>query len=168
MGVNVYVKCPVSSHILIPPCKWISLFQFNISPPQFATLVPQTPITWVTRTPSDGSYTKQWVDCLSSWNIPHKVIWAGGEKKRDFYVHKMTDHTNIYIYISPYLANSRMNCAYHLAMTEMQLHVKVKWKFNFDHTPFLIYIWITLWLHQRTFWQKKKRKWGWGGETRSE
>lgn len=78
-----------------------STISIQYQPPQFATLVPQTPITWVTcNTPSDGSYTKQGVDILSSLNIPHKVIWAGGEKKRDFYVHKMMDHTNIYIPLS--------------------------------------------------------------------
>lgn len=56
-----------------------------------------------------------------------------------------------------------MYCAYHLPMTEMQRLTEVKWQFNFDHTTFLIYIWITLWLHQMNFWQKKHKK-----KTRSE
>ena len=35
---------------------------------------------------------------------------------------------------------------------------EVNWQFNFDHTTFLIYIWITLWLHQMTFIPQKKGK----------
>lgn len=71
------------------------------------------------------------------------------------------DGSHIY---SPYLANSSMCCTYHLPMTEMQWLAEVKWQFNFDQATFLIYIWITLWLHQMTFDKKEKR----GKKTRSE
>lgn len=77
------------------------------------------------------------------------------EEKKSWLLRSQDDGSHIY---SPYLASSSMPCTYHLPMTEMQRLTEVKWQFHFDHSTFLIYIWITLWLHRRNVWHKEKPK----------
>lgn len=84
-------------------------------------------------------------------------VGSGRRKKRDdYYVHKMMDHTYALL-ISPTAV-----CAAHITYQwrGRERLTEVNWQFNFDHTTFLIYIWITLWLHQMTFIPKKKERKG--------
>lgn len=154
----------VSSQILIPPFKMIPLFKFNTcSCPRFSTLVLQKHchVTWVTcKTPFDSSHTKPGLQILSLLMIRHKVVvsthqwWARG-RKRAWLLCAQDDGSHVY---SPYLASSSVCCTHHSPVTQTQRLTEVKWQFNFDHSTFLIYIWITLWLHQMTFWPKRKKK----------
>lgn len=128
-----------------------SIFYISADPP---VPHPQSRVSWVTC--NSPSHSKPEVEILPlryNTKSSFPCISSEQEEKRpDYYVHKMMDRT----YILPYLANSSIYCAYHLPMTEMQRLTEVKRQFNFDHTAFLIYIWIILWVHQMNFWPKKK------------
>ena len=171
----------VSSQISSPPLKLIPLFKFNIglsSPltptPLLSTLVVKTSIT------CDMSdiqcsilmahiQSHEW-KFLSPLKMQRTKSSVGRERrKKSRLLCAQDDGSHVY---SPYLANSSMCRAYHLPMTETQRLTEVNWQFNFAHTTLLIYIWITLWLHQMTFLppppkkekgERKKKK-----KTRSE
>lgn len=159
----------VSSQISSPPLKLIPLFKFNIglsSPltptPLLSTLVVKTSIT------CDMSdiqcsilmahiQSHEW-KFLSPLKMQRTKSSVGRERrKKSRLLCAQDDGSHVY---SPYLANSSMCRAYHLPMTETQRLTEVNWQFNFDHTTFLIYIWITLWLHQMTFLPPPKKEKG--------
>lgn len=104
------------------------------------------------------------MDIQSSLKIPHKIIQAGGEKGLIIMC------TRWWITYIPVILPTAV---LHISLTQWQRCCSLQ-KSNglFDHTTFLIYIWIRLWLHQMFFFslslslhlsEKEKQK-----KTRSE
>lgn len=147
MGVSSHVKDSVvtelSSSIQID---FFIQIQYRLQSP-FPTLAPKSTIScdmsdmqysiwWLTYKARDG-YSVLLKDTAQSHPSRRR-------KRPDYYVHKMMDHTYIPLILP--------TAVLHISLTQWQRCCSSQ-KSNglFDHTTFLIYIWIRLWLHQMVF-----------------
>lgn len=109
----------------------------------------QYSIWWLTHKASGGN-SLSLKDTAHSHRL-HATIASRRRKRRDYHVHKVMDH----IYGMCPLSRQQQHVL-HISLSNGTWSPVAK--LNFDHTTFLIYIWITLWLHQMNFQKRKKNQ----------